>query len=131
LNGDALDAHTRAWAEAVNHSGDGYLTPAMVDGRWLVRISIGAPTTERDDVEAIWAPSSDTPKQPWKHAGLRPAGNSIRDDLETAGCVRVSPKSILSQALLNQLVPTGARPHHSVANYPTRTWHGVNERDPE
>jgi hypothetical protein len=27
----------------------------MVDGRWLVRISIGAPTTERDDVETIWA----------------------------------------------------------------------------
>jgi aromatic-L-amino-acid decarboxylase len=55
LAGDALDAYTRAWAEAVNRSGEGYLTPAMVDGRWLVRISIGAPTTERDDVEAIWA----------------------------------------------------------------------------
>jgi aromatic-L-amino-acid decarboxylase len=55
LAGGALDAYTRAWAEAVNHSGDGYLTPALVDGRWLVRISIGAPTTERDDVEAIWA----------------------------------------------------------------------------
>jgi hypothetical protein len=27
----------------------------MVDGRWLVRISIGAPTTERADVDAIWA----------------------------------------------------------------------------
>ena len=48
------DAYTRAWAEAVNHSGDGYLTPAMVSGRWLVRISIGAATTERDDVNAIW-----------------------------------------------------------------------------
>ena len=55
LTGDALDAYTRAWAEAVNRSGEGYLTPAMVDGRWLVRISIGAPTTERDDVDAIWA----------------------------------------------------------------------------
>jgi aromatic-L-amino-acid/L-tryptophan decarboxylase len=52
---DALDDYTRAWAEAVNRSGEGYLTPAMVDGRWLVRISIGAPTTERDDVDAIWA----------------------------------------------------------------------------
>jgi len=55
LTGDELDAYTRAWAESVNRSGDGYLTPAMVDGRWLVRISIGAPTTERNDVEAIWA----------------------------------------------------------------------------
>jgi aromatic-L-amino-acid decarboxylase len=55
LTGDALDAYTRAWAEAINQSGEGYLTPARVDGRWLVRISIGAPTTERDDVEAVWA----------------------------------------------------------------------------
>ena len=54
LAGDALDAYTRAWAEALNRSGEGYLTPAMVDGRWLVRISIGAPTTERGDVDAIW-----------------------------------------------------------------------------
>jgi len=53
--GDALDGYTRAWADAVNRSGDGYLTPAMVDGRWLVRISIGAPATEWADVEAIWA----------------------------------------------------------------------------
>lgn len=54
LVGDALDAYTRAWADAVNRSGEGYLTPAMVDERWLVRISIGAPTTERSDVDAIW-----------------------------------------------------------------------------
>src|SRR5262249_28858698 len=52
--GDALDAHTRAWADAVNRSGDGYLTPAMVNGRWMVRISIGAPCTEWTDVAAIW-----------------------------------------------------------------------------
>jgi aromatic-L-amino-acid decarboxylase len=54
LSGDALDQHTRAWADAINFSGEGYLTPALVDGRWLVRISIGAPTTEWSDVEAIW-----------------------------------------------------------------------------
>src|SRR5262249_8519821 len=55
VTGDALDAYTRAWADAVNRSGDGYLTPAMVDGRWMVRISIGAPATEWADVAAIWA----------------------------------------------------------------------------
>jgi aromatic-L-amino-acid/L-tryptophan decarboxylase len=55
LTGAALDAYTRAWADAVNSSGEGYLTPAMVDGRWLVRISIGAPGTEWADVTAIWA----------------------------------------------------------------------------
>jgi aromatic-L-amino-acid decarboxylase len=55
LDGEALDAHTVAWAEAVNCSGAAYLTPAIVDGRWLVRVSIGAPTTEAADVAAVWA----------------------------------------------------------------------------
>ncbi|MEQ9330168.1 pyridoxal-dependent decarboxylase [Thalassobaculum sp.] len=55
VEGEALDAYTRAWAEAVNRSGEGYLTPAAVDGRWMVRVSVGAPGTERDDVDAIWA----------------------------------------------------------------------------
>lgn len=55
LEGDALDAHTRAWAERVNRSGAAYLTPATVDGRWMVRVSIGAEPTERADVAAAWA----------------------------------------------------------------------------
>jgi aromatic-L-amino-acid/L-tryptophan decarboxylase len=55
LEGDALDAHTRAWAEAVNRSGEAYLTPATLDGRWMVRISIGALSTEAADVAAAWA----------------------------------------------------------------------------
>ncbi len=54
LAGDALDAHTRAWAEAVNRSGAAYLTPATVDGRWMVRVSVGALATEAADVEAAW-----------------------------------------------------------------------------
>ena len=54
LTDEALDAYTRAWADTVNRSGEGYLTPAMVDGRWMVRISIGAPTTEWADIDAIW-----------------------------------------------------------------------------
>ena len=55
LVGDALDAHTRAWAERVNRSGAAYLTPATIDGRWMVRVSIGAEPTERADVAAVWA----------------------------------------------------------------------------
>ena len=54
LKGEALDAHTTAWAEAVNRSGAAYLTPAVVDGRWLVRVSIGALATEAADVAAVW-----------------------------------------------------------------------------
>ncbi len=55
LSGEALDAHTLAWAEAVNRSGRAYVTPAILDGRWMVRVSIGALPTERADVEAFWA----------------------------------------------------------------------------
>jgi aromatic-L-amino-acid decarboxylase len=54
LSADALDRHTLAWAERVNRSGAAYLTPAVVDGRWMVRVSIGALATERDDVAAVW-----------------------------------------------------------------------------
>jgi aromatic-L-amino-acid/L-tryptophan decarboxylase len=54
LDGEALDRHTLAWAERVNASGEAYLTPAMLDGRWMVRVSIGAIATERSHVAALW-----------------------------------------------------------------------------
>ena len=52
--GEALDAHTRHWAEAVNRSGVAYVTPAVVDGRWMVRVSVGAIATEWPDILAAW-----------------------------------------------------------------------------
>jgi aromatic-L-amino-acid decarboxylase len=55
LSGEALDRHTQAWAERLNRSGLTYLTPATLDGRWMVRVSIGAEATERKHVEAVWA----------------------------------------------------------------------------
>jgi aromatic-L-amino-acid decarboxylase len=55
LDADALDRHTQAWAERVNRSGVAYLTSATLDGRWMVRVSIGAIATERAHVEALWA----------------------------------------------------------------------------
>jgi aromatic-L-amino-acid decarboxylase len=55
LGGDALDAHTLAWAERVNSSGAALVTPAQLDGRWMVRVSVGALGTERAHVEALWA----------------------------------------------------------------------------
>ena len=54
LAGEALDRHTRAWAECVNRSGAAYLTPAVVDDRWMVRVSVGGINTERADVAAVW-----------------------------------------------------------------------------
>jgi aromatic-L-amino-acid decarboxylase len=54
LEGEALDRHTLGWAGRVNRSGEAYLTPATLDGRWMVRVSVGAEPTERRHVEALW-----------------------------------------------------------------------------
>jgi aromatic-L-amino-acid decarboxylase len=54
LSGDDLDRHTQAWANSVNNSGRAYLTPAILDGRWVVRVSIGAEATEREHVAQLW-----------------------------------------------------------------------------
>ena len=51
---EALDRHTLEWAGRVNASGKAYLTPALLDGRWMVRVSIGAERTELSNVEALW-----------------------------------------------------------------------------
>lgn len=49
-----LDAYTQAWCESINASGEAMLTPAVVGGAWVVRISIGALATERRHVEQLW-----------------------------------------------------------------------------
>ena len=54
LQGEALDAHTKRWVDALNRSGRAYLTPATLEGRWMCRISIGAYPTEREHVAALW-----------------------------------------------------------------------------
>ena len=55
LSDEALDRHTLAWCDAVNRSGEAYLTPATLAGRWMVRVSIGAYPTELADVQAAWS----------------------------------------------------------------------------
>jgi aromatic-L-amino-acid decarboxylase len=54
LAGEALDAHTRALADAINHSGEACLTPAVIDGRWAIRVSLGSANTEQEHVAALW-----------------------------------------------------------------------------
>jgi aromatic-L-amino-acid decarboxylase len=54
LEGEELDKHTQAWVERVNNSGGAYLTPATLDGLWMVRVSIGSILTEHQHVEALW-----------------------------------------------------------------------------
>ncbi|GAC1366987.1 MAG: pyridoxal-dependent decarboxylase [Ktedonobacteraceae bacterium] len=55
LVGEALDQHTQAWVDRINRSGQAYLTPAILDSRWMVRISIGSISTERANVAALWS----------------------------------------------------------------------------
>jgi aromatic-L-amino-acid decarboxylase len=50
----SLDTHTLNWCEALNRSGEAWLTPALLDGRWMVRVSIGALGTEKKHVETLW-----------------------------------------------------------------------------
>lgn len=54
LTGQVLDTHTLEWAARLNQSGSAYVTPAILDGRWMVRVSIGAELTEREHVAHLW-----------------------------------------------------------------------------
>lgn len=64
LDAAEVDAHTQAWAARLNASGAAYVTPARVDGRWMVRLSIGAELTERAHVEALVAFLTDVTRRP-------------------------------------------------------------------
>jgi aromatic-L-amino-acid decarboxylase len=55
LTVDALDTYTLEWAAKLNQSGDAFVTPAMLDDRWMVRVSIGAELTDREHVAKVWA----------------------------------------------------------------------------
>jgi aromatic-L-amino-acid decarboxylase len=54
LKGDALDAHTLAWVGRINESGQAFLSPSVLDGRWMVRVSIGVEGTTHQHVEKLW-----------------------------------------------------------------------------
>ena len=54
LQGDELDRHTLGWLAKVHATGRAWLTPAQLDGRWMVRVSIGSLTTTDEHVAALW-----------------------------------------------------------------------------
>jgi aromatic-L-amino-acid decarboxylase len=54
LSSEALDEHTLAWVKRINESGKAYLTPAILDGRWMVRVAFGGEATEQRHVEELW-----------------------------------------------------------------------------
>jgi aromatic-L-amino-acid/L-tryptophan decarboxylase len=55
MSDEDLDRHTLDWVGRINRSGAAYLTPAVLDGRWMVRVSIGAEPTEHEHVVELWA----------------------------------------------------------------------------
>jgi aromatic-L-amino-acid decarboxylase len=55
FQGEALDKHTLGWCGRINASGAAWLTPSQLDGRWMVRVSIGAEATDREHVERLWS----------------------------------------------------------------------------
>jgi aromatic-L-amino-acid decarboxylase len=63
LEGQALDAHTLGWCGRINASGRAWLTPALLDGRWMVRVSIGAEATELRHVQELWQLMQDEVKK--------------------------------------------------------------------
>jgi len=54
LEGDALDQHTKDWLARINRSGEAFLSPAQLDGRWFVRVSVGVESTTREHVARLW-----------------------------------------------------------------------------
>ena len=49
-----LARHNLAIADRINKSGRFYLTPAVLKGMQMIRVSIGSAATRREDVEALW-----------------------------------------------------------------------------
>ena len=54
LEGAACDAHNLAVLDAVNATGDAYLSNTRLHGRVVLRLAIGNDRTTRDDVLAAW-----------------------------------------------------------------------------
>jgi aromatic-L-amino-acid decarboxylase len=54
IEGDDLDSHTLAWVNAINQSGEAFMSPSQLDDRWMVRVSIGVEATTREHVQRLW-----------------------------------------------------------------------------
>ena len=52
---ERLSGHNLAIARRVDEGGRSYVTPSLLKGRQMIRVSIGATATVRADVERVWA----------------------------------------------------------------------------
>jgi aromatic-L-amino-acid decarboxylase len=51
---ERLRRHNLAIADRINKAGSFYLTPAVLKGAQMIRVSIGSEATERSHVERLW-----------------------------------------------------------------------------
>ena len=56
----AGDAFTEALMNRLNESGALYLTYTVLDGRFVLRLAVGAPATRREHVKAGWTRIAET-----------------------------------------------------------------------
>jgi aromatic-L-amino-acid decarboxylase len=54
LEAEDLDSHTLAWVNAINQSGEAFMSPSQLNGRWMVRVSIGVEATTHEHVQRLW-----------------------------------------------------------------------------
>ena len=54
ITADALDRHTLAWVDAINQSGEAFMSPSKLDGRWMVRVSIGVEASTGEHLQQLW-----------------------------------------------------------------------------
>lgn len=69
LDGEALDAHTLGWVRALNESGQTFLSPSLLEGRWMARVSVGVERTERHHLERLWQLMQDAVADQMQHEG--------------------------------------------------------------
>lgn len=55
LDEAALATHNLGIARQINEGGRAYLTPSVLEGKQILRVSIGAEATERRHVESLWS----------------------------------------------------------------------------
>ena len=53
LSGDALDQYTLNWVDKINSSGEAFMSASVLDEQWMVRVSIGVESTEREHLEKL------------------------------------------------------------------------------
>lgn len=51
IGGDAVNERI---VDEINSSGKAYLTHAVIDGAYTIRVAVGSPTTRSEDVAALW-----------------------------------------------------------------------------